>query len=226
MVLMQGDAEDLNSVRVNIPLSRVNSVEKTNIVSFAGLIIVTFDPKSSNGASHDPLAEQPTSDTDDKEVMSLLETAPEKQVLQFGVMRSNLEWINVMSYVDKAKTSVSSDNVDWPGSRVYIDVDPRTNESPRISDNNLSDLVKSISFALGLDATKEIWSMSRAFIPPHCRLTFVSFSSQSPSSSPPRMLFRSHRSEHGMRWILVEICYRHGHSLPRPSVSYQCREAT
>ena len=152
------DKEDLNAIRINIPLSRVNSVEKLNIVSFAGLISVTFDPKSSNGAS-----QQPTSNTDDKEVITLLETAPEKQVLQFGILRENPEWASVMSYADKARTSASSDNVDWPGSRVYIDVDPRIYDSSETSNNNLSNLVKSVSFNLGLDASKEIWSTSRPF---------------------------------------------------------------
>jgi len=163
LVLTDG-TEDLNAVRINIPLSRVNSVERSNIVSFAGLISVTFDPKSSNGASHDPPTEQPASNTDDKEAMTLLESAPEKQVLQFGILRESPEWANVMSYVDKARTSASSDHVDWPGSRVYIDVDPRINESSETSDNNQSDLVKSVSFSLGLDASKEIWSMSRPFL--------------------------------------------------------------
>jgi len=163
------DKEDLNAIRINIPLSRVNSVEKLNIVSFAGLISVTFDPKSSNGAS-----QQPTSNTDDKEV----ETAPEKQVLQFGILRENPEWASVMSYAEKAKTSASSDNVDWPGSRVYIDVDPRINESSETSNSNLSNLVKSVSFNLGLDTSKEIWSTSRPFfffsrLPRVCFLQFA-----------------------------------------------------
>lgn len=154
LVLMD-DKEDLNAVRINIPLSRVNSVEKLNIASFAGLITVTFDPKSSNGTSQ----QQPTSNTDDQEVINLHETAPEKQVLQFGILRENpqCEWVNVKSYIDKARTSASSDNIDWPGSRVHIDVDPRINESTETSNNNLSNLVKSVSFSLGLDASKEIW---------------------------------------------------------------------
>lgn len=160
LVLANG-TEDLNAVRINIPLSRVNSVEKLNIVSFAGLVAVTFDPKSTNGASHDPSTEQSASNGDDKEVTTLLETAPEKQVLQFGIMCENPEWPNIMSYVDKARTSESKDQVDWPGSRVYIGVDPQINESSDTSNDNVSDLVKSVSFSLGLDTSKEIWSASR-----------------------------------------------------------------
>jgi hypothetical protein len=161
-LVLTDETEDLNAIRINIPLSRVNSVEKLNIVSFAGLISVTFDPKSSNGGSHDPSTEQLISNTDDKEVTTLLETAPEKQVLQFGIMRENPEWANVMSYVDKARTLATPDHVDWPGSRVYIGVDPQiSNESSETSNNNLSDLVKSVSFSLGLDSSKDLWSTSR-----------------------------------------------------------------
>jgi hypothetical protein len=207
LVLMD-DEEDRNAIRINIPLSRVNSVEKLNIVSFAGLIAVTFDPKSSNGAS-----QQPTSNTD--------EIAPEKQVLQFGILRENPEWANVMSYADKARTSASSDNVDWPGSRVYIDVDLRINESSETSNNNLSQLVKSVSFSLGLDASKEIWSTSRPFSSSRSHLEFVSFSLQGPSPSSRRELLRSHCCKRRMCWILVEIRYWPGHSLSRPSVPHQ-----
>jgi sterol 3beta-glucosyltransferase len=162
LVLMNG-TEDLNAVRINIPLSRVNSVERLNIVSLSGLYSVTFDPKSSNGASNDSSTEQLASNADDKEVTSVLETAPETQVLQFGVMRESAEWAKVMSYVDKAKASASSDPVDWPGSRVYIGVDPQIDENPETSNSDLvSDLVKSVSFSLGLDASKDIWSTSRS----------------------------------------------------------------
>ena len=210
--------EDLNAIRINIPLSRVNSVEKLNIVAFAGLISVTFDP--SNDASHDP-------STDDDEVMTLIETAPEKQVLQFGILRENPEWANVMSYVDKARTSASLDQVDWPGSRVYIDVDSRMNESSESEapNDNLSQLVKSVSFSLGLDASKEIWSTYRPFPPPsRCHLIFVPFSLQIPSPSSRRELFRSHCRKRRMFWILVGVRYWLGHSLPCPSVPHQCRE--
>jgi len=90
-------------------------------------------------------------------------TTPEAFALAERIMRENPEWANVMSYVDKARTLATLDHVDWPGSRVYIGVDPQINESSETSNNNLSDLVKSISFSMGLDASKEIWSTSRPF---------------------------------------------------------------
>lgn len=166
MVLMQDDTDDLNAVRINIPLSRVETLEKTNMLSFAGLITVTFDPKSSNGVSSGPSAEKErrTSIMEGKEDLSLLGTTPDKQVLQIAVLRKDFDWENIMTSVSNAKTSASKDNVDWPGSRVHIDVDPRAGESAEKSDHNLSDLVKSVSFALGLDTTKEIWSTSCSFL--------------------------------------------------------------
>ena len=158
LVLIQDDAEHHNAVRINIPLSRVEAVEKTRMLSFASHINVTFDPKSSNGTS----TEQASSSRED---ISLLDAVPDKQVLQFGILRKNSAWDNVMTYVNNAKTSASESGVDWPGSRVYVDVDPRPNESAERSDNNLSDLMKSVSFALGLDTTKEIWSTSCSLFP-------------------------------------------------------------
>jgi sterol 3beta-glucosyltransferase len=151
-LVLEDDTDDLNAIRVNIPLSRVITTERTNLASFAGLVAVTFDP-----SSHDSSTEQAAPSAEDKEGLALIDTAPERQVLQFGILREDMEWLDIRSYIDKAKTSASSSNVDWPGSRVYIDVDPRNVETSEASDNNLSDRVKSVSYALGLDTTKDIW---------------------------------------------------------------------
>ena len=151
-LVLEDDTDDLNAVRVNIPLSRVISTERTNLASFAGLITVAFDPST----SHDTSTEQAVPSAEDKEGLAVIDTAPERQVLQFGILREDIEWVEVKSHIDKAKASASSSNVDWPGSRVYIDVDPRTIDT-ETSDNNLSDRVKSVSYALGLDTTKDIW---------------------------------------------------------------------
>ena len=159
---MQDDADDLDAVRINIPLSRVETVENTKMVSFAGLISVTFDPKSSGAATDGGSTEH---SLESKEDISL-ETAPDKQVLQLGVFRKDPEWDNVMTYVNKAKTSTSENGVDWPGARVYIDMDSRAGNSSEPSDSNLSNVVKSVSYALGLDPTKVIWSASWFLILP------------------------------------------------------------
>jgi sterol 3beta-glucosyltransferase len=156
-VLMQIDADDLNAVRINIPLSRVESAEKTQLPAFAGLVSFTFDPTGSNGAPNGVPTEQTASTTE----VSILDTPPVKQVLQLGVLREDTLWENIMAYANKAKAAASKSNVDWPGSRVFIDLDPRT--GPETSDNNLSDIVKSVSFALGLDTTKEMW-IKKAYV--------------------------------------------------------------
>jgi sterol 3beta-glucosyltransferase len=137
-------------------------MEKTSMLSFAGLISVTFDPKFSNGTSnggsngsHDHV----TSSTDSED-LPVLDTASDKQVLQFGILHKDAAWDNARTHVDNAKASASKSDVEWPGSRVYIDLDPQANESSEKSDSNISDLVKSVSFALGLDTTKELWSTS------------------------------------------------------------------
>ena len=182
-LVLQDDTEDINAVRVNIPLSRVLTVDKSEIVSFAGLITVTFDPKATNNASHEPSTQ---SSTDDNGGLALIDAAPEKQVLQFGILRKHLEWEDVMSYVAKAKTPTSSSNVDWPGSRVYIDVDPQANGACETSDSNLSDLVKSVSLTLGMDTSKEIWGPFCLFFPSRSRLIyFFSLQFAKPASIAP-----------------------------------------
>jgi hypothetical protein len=219
-LVLEDDTDDLNAVRVNIPLSRVISTERTNLASFAGLITVMFDPSTSQDTS----TEQAAPSVEDKEGLALIDSAPERQVLQFGILREDIEWVEVKSHVDKARASASSSNVDWPGSRVYIDVDPRTIETSETSDNNLSDQVKSVSYALGLDTAKDIWGTCCLFFSP-CRCLMFFFSSQSPPPSSRRVLFRSLRGKHGMCWILVKIHYWRGHSLPRPADPHQECEA-
>jgi sterol 3beta-glucosyltransferase len=165
-VLMEDDADDIDAVRINVPLSRVETIEKTKMIAIGGLISVTFDPKSSNIAMDDGSTEHhdPIPHTENKEDIAFVETAPDKQVLQLGVLGKDFEWDNVMSYVNKAKTSASESSVDWPGSRVYIDVDPWASNSSESSDSNLSRLVRSVSYSLGLDTTKGIWSASRLLL--------------------------------------------------------------
>lgn len=150
---MQNDADDVNAVRINIPLSRISSVEKTELPSFAGLIAFTFDPTcAQNGVSTEQSASA-------AEEASVLDTPPVKQVLQLGILREDTVWENIMVHANKAKAEASKSDIDWPGSRVFIDLDPRTS-GHETSDSNLSDQVKSVSFTLGLDTTKEMWSMS------------------------------------------------------------------
>ncbi|KAH9042076.1 UDP-Glycosyltransferase/glycogen phosphorylase [Lactarius pseudohatsudake] len=153
-VLTPDDADDLNAVRINVPLSRLESVERTQLPAFAGLFSFTFDPTSSNGAPDGVPTEKSASASEE---ISILDTPSVKQVLQLGILREDPLWKDIMAYADKEKLAASKSNVDWPGYRVFIDLDPRTSNAPETSDSNLSDLVKSVSFTLGLDTTKEMW---------------------------------------------------------------------
>lgn len=222
MVLMHDDTDDNNAVRINIPLSRVDVMEKTSMDLFARLMTVTFDPKPSNGATTGALTEQHTPSAED---ITVLDTTPDKQTLQFGILREDSAWDNAMTYVNNAKTSASESNVDWPGSRVYVDVDPHANERAEKSDNHISDLVRSVSFALGLDTTKEIWSTSCLFLL-SLPSSHVLFSEKGPHPSLRRELLWPRGSKHGMYWILVQIHCRWRHSLSRPVVSCQVCETS
>jgi hypothetical protein len=104
--------------------------------------------------------------------------------------------------------TASNISVDWPGSRVYIDVDPRACDSSEQSDSKLSHLAKSGSYSLGLDATMEcVW------VPSISSAASYVFSHES-ACLPPRyellwLLCRKYR----MCWILVQIYHWRGHSL-------------
>jgi len=98
LVLTQSDADDLNAVRINIPLSRVESAEKTQLPAFAGLVSLTFDPTSSNGARVS--TEQSALPAEEA---SISDTLPAKQVLQLGVLREDPLWGKIMDHANRAK---------------------------------------------------------------------------------------------------------------------------
>ena len=80
-------------------------------------------------------------------------------MVQFAVIREDPVWIDIMSYVEKAKAAMAADATEWAGSNVYFDFDPRAElEDEGSEDNGLSGLQKSVSHALGLDPTKEFYS--------------------------------------------------------------------
>ena len=64
-----------------------------------------------------------------------------------------------MSHVEKAKATMTADATEWAGSNVYVDFDLRTDFEEEESDaNGLSTLPESVSRALGIDLTKEVFS--------------------------------------------------------------------
>ena len=153
--------EDVNGIRVNIPLSRIATITKSQCLSFSWMVSVTIaaDNLASNGATVTPPAENDSlSDGTLSEVLSS-DSETEPYVLQFAVIRKDPVWDDFMSYVEKAKAAMAGDPTEWAGSNVYIDFDPRGEfEDEGSEGNGLSGLQKSVSHALGLDPTKEFYS--------------------------------------------------------------------
>jgi sterol 3beta-glucosyltransferase len=152
---------DANGIRLNIPLSRIATVSKSQCLSFAWMISITIgaDNLASNGAAVTPPVENDSlSDGTSSEVLSQ-DSDAEPYVVQFGAIRKDPIWDNFMSYVETAKAAMAGDATEWAGSNVYIDFDPRAElEDEDSEDNGLSGLQKSVSHALGLDPTKEFYS--------------------------------------------------------------------
>ena len=153
--------EDVNGIRLNIPLSRIATISKSQCLSFAWMVSITIaaDNLASNGSTITPPAESDSlSDGTLSEVLTQ-DSEAEPYVVQFAAIRKDPVWDDFMSYVAKAKTAMDADPTEWAGSNVFIDFDPRAElEDEGSEGNGLSGLQKSVSHALGLDPTKEFYS--------------------------------------------------------------------
>ncbi|KAI0317501.1 hypothetical protein OF83DRAFT_1058536 [Amylostereum chailletii] len=129
------DADDVNGVRINIPLSRLNSIQFSRCLSFATLASLTV-------SLDDP---EPTA----------VEFASETHILQLAFMKKDPEWMSLMSLAEKAR---ARQNMYSHASRVYIDFDPRVGLDTKDVSDSVSQLHRSLSAALALDLDKEIWS--------------------------------------------------------------------
>lgn len=151
--------EDVDGIRLNIPLGRIASASKSQCLSFSWMVAITIgtSPLGSNGASS--LADNDSlSDGTLSEVLSN-DSETEPYVVQLGIIRKDSVWDDLMSYVEKAKVAMAADTTEWAGSNVYIDFDPRAElEDDESEGTGLSGLQKSVSRALGLDPTKEFFS--------------------------------------------------------------------
>jgi hypothetical protein len=155
--------EDVNGIRLNIPLNRIAAHSKTLSLSFAWMISITIgaDQLGSNGAAAIP-AENDSLSLSDGTLTEILshDSEAEPYVVQFGVIRKDPVWDDFESYVEKAKVPIAADSTtEWAGSNVYIDFDPRLDlENEWSEGNGLSRLQKTVSHALGLDPAKEFYS--------------------------------------------------------------------
>ena len=154
--------KDVNGIRLNIPLSRIATVSKSQCLSFAYMVSITIaaDNLASNGAAVSPPVENDSlSDGTLSEVLSQDSDTEAPYVVQFAAIRQDPVWDDFMSYVEKAKAAMTADTIEWAGSNVYIDFDPRFEMEDEGSEGNgLSGLQKSVCLALGIDPTKEFYS--------------------------------------------------------------------
>ena len=154
--------KDVNGIRLNIPLTRIATINKSPCLSFAWMVSVTIaaDNLASDGAAvTSPVENDSLSDGTLSEVLSQDSSEAEPYVVQFAVIRRDPVWDDFMSYVEKAKAAMVGDATEWAGSNVYIDFDPRADlEEEESEGNGLSALQKSVSRVLGLDPTKELYS--------------------------------------------------------------------
>ena len=153
---------DVNGIRLNIPLSRVAILSKSPCLSFAWMLSITLssDNLTSNGATvSSPVENDSLSDGTLSEVLTQDSETEAPYVVQFAAIHQDPVWDDFMSYVEKAKTAMAANATEWAGSNVYIDFDPRAEMEDEGSEGDeLSSLQKSVSNALGIDRTKEFYS--------------------------------------------------------------------
>jgi hypothetical protein len=168
-------AEDTtNGIRLNIPLTRVAGALKSKcLLSFACMVSITVaaDPLAGNEGAASSVGDSDSSSErafSDKSVILNPENESEPYVVQLSMIRQHPIWDDLMSHVEKANAAVAADTTDWPGSRLYIDYDPRADlEDEDFHNQGLSSLQRFVSSTLGLDRTKEFFSEWRFPRPRH-----------------------------------------------------------
>jgi len=155
--------EDVDGIRVNIPFTHIAAVCQAQCLSFASMVSITIspDPASSEAAASSTVEIESSSDgtLSERGDGSTTDNETDPYVVQVSIIRKHPIWDDFMSYVEKAKAADAADTTDWPGSRVYIDFDPRTDFEPEESETSgLSSLRRSVVRALGLDPAKEFFS--------------------------------------------------------------------
>jgi hypothetical protein len=161
-VLARDSTEDVNGIRINIPLSRVAGAIKSQCLSFACMVSITIcaDPFSFSESLPSPALENDTSSVGNPIERSdtiSTENDAEPYVVQVSIIRKDPIWDDFMSYVDKAKAATAGDTTEWPGSRVFIDFDPRNDLGQEPDSTVPISLQTSVARALGLDTTKEFF---------------------------------------------------------------------
>lgn len=160
-VLSQDPNEDVNGIRINIPLHRVASTTKSECFTFACMvtIVIGADPFASN-----ELIPTLTSDSDAVSDVERSETPTgdgdtDLYTVRVSMIRKHPMWDQFMSHVEKAKAKAATETTEWPGAKVFVDFDPRADSSLEEPDNSeLNTLHISVCRALGLDTTAQFFS--------------------------------------------------------------------
>jgi len=121
-------------------------------------ITISADPTSNDAAASSSVEIDSSSDGTLSERGDIIsDNEAEPYVVQVSIIRKEEAWDGLAGYVEKAKSAKAADTADWPGSKVYIDFDPRADlEESEIS--GLNSLQIAVARALGLDPTKEFFS--------------------------------------------------------------------
>ncbi|KAI0051096.1 glycosyltransferase family 1 protein [Auriscalpium vulgare] len=162
-------ADDVNGIRINIPLSRIDTVTQSSCLTFASLISVSFgtsaEAVASAGGPLSPGSEAP-SRTQTPSSLTRTETSHDttsessldKQTLQIAVLQKDPVWDELLSKAQKAREDAKKETTAWPGTKVYIDLDPRACvQAKQDGRGSLSELQRSISGTLALDPTADMY---------------------------------------------------------------------
>lgn len=168
-VLSQDPNEDVNGIRINIPLHRVAATTKSECFTFACMvtIIIGADPFASN-----ELIPTPTSESDALSDVERSETPTgdgdtDLYTVRVSMIRKHPMWDHFMSHVEKAKARAATETTEWPGAKVFVDFDPRADSDQEEPDNSeLNALQISVCHALGLDTTGQFFSEWRYVFTP------------------------------------------------------------
>jgi hypothetical protein len=154
-------SEDVDGIRINIPLARIAGASKSPCLSFAFMMSITIsaDPTSNDAAASSSVEIDSSSDgTLSERGDSISDNEAEPYVVQVSILRNEEAWDGLAGYVEKAKSAKAADTADWPGSKVYIDFDPRADLEEESEISGLNSLQIAVARALGLDPTKEFFS--------------------------------------------------------------------
>ena len=160
-VLSRDSNEDVNGIRINIPLQRVTAASTSQCFSFACMVSITI------GADPLELVPIPTTESDTSSEGNSIERGDtlsgdgdaDTYTVQVSMIRKHPLWDDFMSHVEQAKARTAADTTEWPGTKVYVDFDPRADSGQGEPDNSgLSGLQISVCRALGLETKEQFFS--------------------------------------------------------------------